>query len=170
MIKITHVNIWGGPPKWNLFIKIVYSYMFKLQSSSKYFPFDAIYLSRRFSHGSNQCLNLSILMPFSASAVFCFPSSTSAKWFPSRTFFIQGNKKKVDQGKIMWIERVGQEDHAVFDQKPLNTQRSVGWCTQKSPTMKWANVLKDFSKKIHWSGMQPLTTTPANRWIPKTLT
>ena len=67
-------------PKYhNLFIKncvfflvcvCIYSYMFKLQLPSKYFPFDAIYLSRCFFHLSKQFLNLSILMPFSASAIF----------------------------------------------------------------------------------------------------
>ena len=44
-------------------------------------------------------LNLSILMPFSASAVFCFTYSTSVKYFPLRTFLIQKNKKGLS-GKI----------------------------------------------------------------------
>ena len=46
-----------------------------------------------FFHCSKQFLNSSILIPFSASAVFCFTSTTLAKHFPLRTFFIQGNKK-----------------------------------------------------------------------------
>ena len=49
-----------------------------------------------FSHCSKQFLN-SILMVFSASAFclfVCLTSSTSAKHFTLRTFFIQGNKKK----------------------------------------------------------------------------
>ena len=32
-------------------------------------------------------------MPFSASTIFCFTYSTSAKHFPLRIFFVQGNKK-----------------------------------------------------------------------------
>ena len=48
----------------------MYSYKLKLQSPSKYSPFDAIHLSRRFFHCSKQFLNASILMPFSASAFF----------------------------------------------------------------------------------------------------
>ena len=48
-----------------------------------------------FSHCSNQFLNLLILVPFSASAVFCFTSSMLAKCFPLRTLFSQGNKKKL---------------------------------------------------------------------------
>ena len=39
-------------------------------------------------------LNSSILMPFSASATFCFTSFILAKCFPLRTFITQGNKKK----------------------------------------------------------------------------
>ena len=43
--------------------------MFKLQSPTKYSPFDAINLSRFFFHCSKQVLNMSMLMLFSASAV-----------------------------------------------------------------------------------------------------
>ena len=80
-------------PCWNLFMKIVYSYMFKFQSPSKYSPFDAIHLSRHFFHCSKQFLNLLILMPFTVSAIFCFPSSTSAICFALRTFFSSGETK-----------------------------------------------------------------------------
>ena len=72
----------------------IYSYMFKLQSPSKYSPLDAMHLSRCFFHGSKQFLNLQILMPFSASVVFCFTSSTSMKRFLLRILFIQGNRTK----------------------------------------------------------------------------
>ena len=116
--------------------------MFKLQSPSKYSPFDAIHPLRHFST-SKQFLNLSILIPFTASAIFCFTSSTSAKCFSLRTFFIQGNKQtKVAWGMIGWIGRVGRWGHAVFGQKLLNTQHSVGRYAGKSPIMmKWANTL-----------------------------
>ena len=86
----------GGPktPQ-NLFVKnCVYSYMFKLQSPSMYSPFDAIHLLRWFFYCSKQFLNLSILMPFSASALFCFTSSTSTKHFPLRAFFMGGGARK----------------------------------------------------------------------------
>ena len=78
-------SIYGGTQKTgNSFILNIYPYMFKLQSPSKYSPFDAIHLSRRLSHCSEQFLNSSILMPLSASAVFCFASSTAAQRFPLR--------------------------------------------------------------------------------------
>ena len=67
--------------------------MFELQSPSKYSPFDTTPLIEMFFHCSKQFLNSSILMLFSASAIFCFTSSTLAKHFPLRTFFIWGNKK-----------------------------------------------------------------------------
>ena len=67
--------------------------MFKHQPLSMYSPFDTIHLLRHFFHCSKQFLNSSILMPFSAAALFCFTSSTSAKRFPLRTLFFRGNKK-----------------------------------------------------------------------------
>ena len=101
-----------------------------------------------FFHCSKQFLNWLILMPFSASAVFYFASSKSAKCFPLRTFFIWGSKKKVAQGKIGWIEKVGHRGHAIFGQKLLSTQRGAGRCTCKSPIMKWAIVLKESWKQF----------------------
>ena len=76
----------------------IYSYMFKLQSRSKYSLFDVIHLLRLFSI-AQKFLNLLILMPFSAFAVFCFTASTSAKRFPLRSVFIQGNKQTI---KVTW--------------------------------------------------------------------
>ena len=48
----------------------IYFYMFKLQSPSKFSPFDAMHLLRLFFHCLKQFLNLSILMPFSTCAIF----------------------------------------------------------------------------------------------------
>ena len=73
-----------------------------------------------FFHGSKQFLNLLILMPFSASAIFCFTSFTLAKRFPLRTFFIWGDEKqtkKVTRDEIWWMGRVRPRGHAVFGQK-----------------------------------------------------
>ena len=102
--------------------------MFKLQSPSKSSPFDAIYLSRVF-HCSKQFLNSSILMPFSASAIFCFTSSTMAKCFPLKIFFIKGKQKKIHSGMIGWIRRLGHGGRVICAQKLLNL------------SMVWAGVL-----------------------------
>ena len=76
---------------WNLFIKIMYSYMFKFQSPSKYSPFDAIHLARIFSHCSEDLLNSLILMPFSAVAIFfLFYLFHKGKPFPLEGFFHSG--------------------------------------------------------------------------------
>ena len=73
--------------------------MFKLQSPSKYSPFDAMHLSRRFfSTAPKQLLDLLILMPFSASAVFCFTSSHVSKLFPFEDFFSSGETKQKSLG------------------------------------------------------------------------
>ena len=99
-----------------------------------------------FFHCSKQFLNLSVSMPFSASAIFCFTSSTLAKCFPLRTFFILGNKKKLFGVRSDELGGWGTGGHAIFGQKLLNTQHSVGRCTCKSPIMKWTNTLKESSK------------------------
>ena len=110
-------------------------------------------------------LNSLILMPFSASAFFFyFTSSTSAKRFPLRTFFIQGTQKSCS-GWNLWIRRMGHGGHAIFGQKLLITQCDVGKCAHKSPIIKWANTLKESSNKIHWSWTQPLTTMLAGTLI-----
>ena len=155
----------GEPPNPQNLLKIVYSHMFKLQSPSKYSPFDAIHLWRHFFHCSKQFLNLSILMPFSPSATCCFTSSTSAKCFPLRNFFIWGNKqtKKLLWARVGWIGRVVHEGHAVFGQKLLNTQCGMDRCARKSHIMKWTNMLS-LKKKIT-EAKQPLTPPPAGTLI-----
>ena len=127
----------------------IYSYIFKLHSPSKYSPFDTIHLSRCFFHYFKQFLNSSIVMPFSTSAIFCFTSSTLAKRFPLRTFSIQRNEqKKSCSGQDGVNGEGGARGSCRFWSRLLNTQRGVSRCAQKSPIMKWANVLKESSKKF----------------------
>ena len=80
--------------------------MFKLGSPSKSSPFVAIHLRRHFSHCLQQFLNLSIWMPFSASAIFYFTVSTLTK-FPFEDFLHPGKKKKLIEAEIWTIGRVG---------------------------------------------------------------
>ena len=120
--------------------------MFKLQSPSNYSPLDAVHLSRCFFRCSKQFLNLSIFMPFSVSAVFCFTSSTSSKCFPLKTFFIWGNTQKVSEGEIRSMGRAGHGGHATFGPEPPSTQHGVGRCAGQSPAMKWANALTESAK------------------------
>ena len=92
----------NAPPKWNLCMK---SCVFILTSlNSVTFEGLSIWcdppVETFFSHCTKQFLNLLILMPFSASAIFCFTSSTRTKHFPLRTFFIQGEKEKVTWSEI----------------------------------------------------------------------
>ena len=67
-----------------------------------------------FFHCPKQFLNSLILMPFSASAVFCLTSSTSAKCFPLRTFLSRETKKKCRSGQ----DRVNREGGVL--PQPLN--------------------------------------------------
>ena len=119
--------------------------MFKLQSPSKYSPFDAIHLSRCWSHCSKQCLNLSILIPSSAFDIVSPHPHGQSVSFCGLSFFWGNNNKKIAQCKIWQIGRVGHGGCAVFRQKLLNTQHGVVRCACKSPVMKWANALKSQS-------------------------
>ena len=80
-----------------------------------------------FSTAQNS-FELVILMPFSASAFFCFTSSTSAKHFPLRTFFIWGNKLKKSQ--LGW-DQVSRRGGAWGSGRfwSITTEHSV-WCGQ----------------------------------------
>ena len=81
---------------------------------------------------------------------FLFHVFPSARCFPLRTFFIWENKKKVIQDQIGWIGRVGHGNLAVFGQKLLNTQHSVGRHIYKSPSwngpMCWNRLQKNLLK------------------------
>ena len=141
----------------------IYFPMFKPQSPSKYSPFDAIYLSRCFFHYSKQFLNSSMLMPFSASAIFCFTFSTLAKSFPLRTVLIWGNQK------ILLGVRSGEQGgwgmgSCCFGSKTAeHSARCRQVCSLSHLTwneqMHWKGVPKNI---ICWSQTRPLTTMPAS--------
>ena len=118
-------------------------------------------------------LNSPILMPFSAFAIFLFHLFHIGKTFPFEDFFHSEEQKKVTRGEIRWIGRMGHRVHAAFGQKLLNMQCVVGRCTCKSPIMKWANVLKEFSKKFteaECSLSQQRQLVHWHRRVPRTLT
>ena len=80
--------------------------------------------------------------------VFCITSSTLAKRFLLRTFFISRNKKICLRRDQVNREH-GAWGYAVLGPKLLNTQCSVGRCAPKLPIMKKANALslqKNFSE------------------------
>ena len=127
--------------------KIVYSYVFQFQSPSKYSQFDAIRLSRCLFHHSKQFLDLnsSILMPFSAFAVFCFTSSTLAKCFPLRTVIFWGNNKS-----HMRHDPVNREGGA-WGSRCFWSKTAQHRCACKSSIVKWASALKEFFKKLNFA-------------------
>ena len=59
-------NVEGGPLKKQFIYKklCIYSYMFKLQSPSKYSPFDAKHLSRCFFTAQNSFFKINFLKDF----------------------------------------------------------------------------------------------------------
>ena len=153
---------------WNLFIETyIHSYMFNLQPPSKYSPFDAIHLSRHFSTIQNSFWTCRF-WSFSASAIFCFTSSTSAKYFPLRTFFTQGNKKKVTQ-----VNREGGAQGSCRFLVINYWSLSAVWAGAcKSPITKWANkwsLQKKFTEAER-SLSQHHQLVPWSRWVPRTRT
>ena len=64
--------------------------------------------------------------PFSASAVSCFTSSTSAKRFPLRTFINQENKNQSCSRRDRMNREGGAQGSCCFWSKLLNTQHGCG--------------------------------------------
>ena len=113
----------------------IYFYMFKLQSPSKYSPFVAVHQWGLSFHFSEQFLNSSLLLPFSASAVFLFYFFRIHRMFPFEyTKSLEAGSD--EQGE--W----GLEVIAVFGKKLLNTECGVGRRDHKSPIMKWTDMWK----------------------------
>ena len=144
--------------------------MFKLQSSLKFSPFNAVYLLRLFFHYSkwfwtHQFWWLLVILPFFVSPLLHWQNVSLWGLFSS------GKKKKVAQNEIRWIRRVG---HRVllFCVKNCLTLSTV-WAGMLINHPSWNGqmhwVLKNFTKDkcslsqhhqlVHWS-----------RWAPRTLT
>ena len=119
----------GRPPKMEFINKIfcTYSYMFKLQSLSKYSPFDAIHLWRHFfpllknRFWTHQFWCILVFLLFFVSAL---PHQQNIPlWGP----FSSGETNKGHLGLRSGEEggwRVEHGGHAIFGQKLLNTV----WC------------------------------------------
>ena len=116
MGKWIRLTYQGGPPKTGIMYKTlcIYSYMFKLQSPTKYSPFDVIHLLRCFFHCSKQFLNSSILMPFSASDIFCLFVSPLPHWQTVSLCGLTSLGKRVSQDMMVWTGWVGHEGHIVL--------------------------------------------------------
>ena len=132
--------------------------MFKLQSPSKYSPFDAIYHTRHFFPLHKIVFELIHFDVFQCFTVFCFTSSTSVKCFPLRMFFyLRG--KICFSGQDLVTREGGAQGYAIFGQKLLNIQRGVGRCACKSPIMKWKCIERVLSKK---KPLKPNAASPNN--------
>ena len=121
--------------------------MLKLNTPSKYCPFDAIYPLRHFFPLFKTVFEF---IDFNAFWYFChflFHLFYINKTFPFEDFFHPGNKQtKVAWGKIRCIGNVVPLGSGCFWSKLLNTQCCVNRCVHNSPIMKWANASKESSK------------------------
>ena len=143
--------------------------MFKLQSLSKYSPFNVIYLLRRFFHCSKQFLNSLILMPFSASAIFLFHLSHRGKTFPFEDFFHPGKQKK-SRLEGDWVNRESEaQGSCCFCSK---TAEHSAWCgrVHYHEVGKWVErVLNKFTEAEHILSQQR-QLVHWHRCVPRTLT
>ena len=130
-------------------------------SPSKYSQFDAIHLLRHFFHCWKQFLNLLILMPFSASAIFCSPLPHWQNVSFWGLFFIQGNKK----GHSGWdgVNRKG------------GAQGSCHFLVKNCWTLcaVWAGVLVNhpaWNGQMWWKSLQKNSLKPkaASHWYTDT--
>ena len=90
-----------------------------------------------FFHCSKQVLNWSILMPFSASAVFLFHLFHIGRTFTFEDFFHLEKQNKSYSGWDQVSREGGAQKSCCFGQKLLKTQCGVGRCAHKSCIMKW---------------------------------
>ena len=165
----------GEPKKTGIYLwkkLCVYPYMFKLQPSSKYSPCAAIHLLRCFSTAPNSFLTrqsgcLLVLLSFFVLPLPRLQNICLWGLFSSR------ETRKCCWGWD-WVNREdGHGGRVVFGQKLLHTQCSAGRCACESAIMKWANVLKESSKKFteaKCSLSQQCQLVHWHRWVPRTLT
>ena len=106
-----HVTVMRGDPQnWNLFIKNCVFILTHLNFSHLQSTLHVMqYIYRDFFSSTQKFLKSFIFMPFSASAVFCFTSSPSAKRFSLKIFFIWGNKQTNKKSHLWhnWVTREG---------------------------------------------------------------
>ena len=162
-----------GPPKNNLFIKncvfILTCWNFSHLQSTLHlmqYTYQDIFSTAQNSFRTLHFWCLLVLLQF-----FCFTSSTLAKCFPLRTFFIWGSQKE-SLSERDWVNREGGAQGSwCFWSKTADTQRGVGRCTCKSPIMKWADALKVLKKPTEAEcRLSQGQLVRWYRWIPRTLT
>ena len=154
-------KITGSPQMEFTYKNCVFILIFKLQSPSKYSPFVAIHWILLQYFWTHPFWCLLVLLPFFVSPLPHWQNISFWGIFSSW----ETNKIKSCLVWDKWIRRVGHRGHAVFGQKLLNTKCSGGRCAHKLPIMKWANVLKESSKRNCQSQTQPLITTPTGTLI-----
>ena len=106
-------------------------------------------------------------MPFSASAIFCFTFSISAKSFPLRTSCIQGNKKKVNQGEIRWVYPYVYSGAQGACHFCLRTAEHSAWHGQVSSWVTHHEMGQHIERVFKKNSLKPLITMPAGRLIQR---
>ena len=156
--------------------------MSKFQSPSKYSPFDTIHLSRCFFRHSKLFLNLSILMPFSATAIFCFTSSIWTKCFPLIIFFIWEDTENLLRARVGMSRQGGAQGSCNFCSKSAEHSAKCGQVcllVTRHKMGKWVETVlkKKFTEAkhspsqhhqlVHWYTRVPRTLTWQGKPVPQ---
>ena len=149
---------------WKMYI---YLYIFKLQSPSKYSPFDGDAFSTAQNNFSIcQFWFLLVFLPFFVSHLPHRQNVSLWETFSSR------EPKKITMNEVEWIGKVGHGGHGIFGPRLLNTRCGVGRCAPKSPIIKWA-MCWIFKTKIFTEAKcslsQQCQLVHWYRWVPRTL-
>ena len=158
------VHTRGDPKKQELIYKklCIYFYMVKLQPLSKFTLFDAIHLF--FSTAENSfwicrfwCLL--VLLPFFVSPLPHWLNVSLWGIFSTR-----GNKKS-HLGQD-WVNREGGAwESCCIWSKTAEHSVQCGWVHSQIAHCEMGKHVERIFKNIHWSWLQPLTTTPAGTLI-----
>ena len=159
--------IWGGtPPNWQVFIKdcifiLICLNFSHLQSTLHLMQYTYL---RHFFHCSNsfwtcQFWYLLVLLPFF--------SPLPHRQNVSLWGLFSSRETKTSHLGWDWVNREGGAwGSCCSGSKTAGHSAQCGQVdSHKSPIMKWASVLKESSKRIHWSQTHPLTTVPAGTLI-----
>ena len=118
----------------------IYFYMFKLQSPSKYSPFEEIHPLNHSFPPLKTVLNSSILLPFSASAIFLFHLFHIGKTFPFDKFFHLGKQQQKSRLGLDWMKTEG-----------------GAWGSYWMVSMVWAGALINYPSwngQMSWKSLQ----------------
>ena len=178
MVLLCHKLLWiykgRSPQAQNLFIKYCVFILTRLNCSRLQSTLHLLQYTYRdvFSMSQNSVWTRRFWCLFVLLHFFLFYLFHISNTVLFEDFFHSGKQKMLLGGDQVNMEGGAQESCCFLVKKLLNTQRSVGRCTCKSPIVKWENVLSLQTKftEAKCSLSQQHQLVHWYRWFPRTLT